>query len=159
MVVVLALALTLVAPSAAVADKPVREVLPLPPDATVDACGFPVLIHTEGQIIRNTWFDDEGNPVRAVETYPGLRYVLTNVATQRQITVSIMGPALYEFNADGSTTVTGSGPWGWWPANPGTGEPGIFLIRGRLTFTFDDEGNFSFRLLTGQIDNLCPRLG
>ena len=156
-VVALALTLGLVAPSAALARPPVREVLPLPLDVTVGECGFAVLIHAEGQTIRTTWYDDAGDPVRAVESYPGLTYVLTNVATGKQISVPIPGPAKYEFNADGSTTVTGSGPWGWWP-NPVTGEHGIFLVRGRLTFTFDDAGNFSFELLSGQLDNLCPRL-
>ena len=75
-VVALALTLGLVAPSAALARPPVREVLPLPLDVTVGECGFAVLIHAEGQTIRTTWYDDAGDPVRAVESYPGLTYVL-----------------------------------------------------------------------------------
>ena len=82
MALALTLAVTLVAPSAAFADKPLREVLPLQPDIVTQRCGFPVLVHSEGQIVRSTWFDEDGNPVRAVETYPGLKYVLTNLVTQ-----------------------------------------------------------------------------
>jgi hypothetical protein len=62
-------------------------------------------VHTVGTTIRKTWFDDLGNPVRAVETYPGLQYVLTNLDTQKQIQVSVVGPALYEFRPDGSFVV------------------------------------------------------
>ena len=154
----LMLAVTLVAPSAAVADKPLREVLPLQPDIVTQRCGFPVLVHSEGQVVRNTWFDEGGNPVRAVETYPGLKYILTNLVTQEQIAVSIVGPSLWEFATDGSATVSSAGPSVWFP-HPVTRKPGIFLIRGRYTFELDASGRLtSFRLLSGQVDNLCPRL-
>ena len=156
--VVLALLIALAAPVPAQADQPVREVIPLPPDATTEACGFPVLVQTVGTIIRRTWLDAQGNPVRAIETYPGVKYVLTNLETQKQIQFSIVGPAFYEFRPDGSFTVTGTGPWGWYPVNPETGEPGIFHIRGRLTYTVDADGNFSFDLIAGHIINVCPRL-
>ena len=156
--VVLALLIALAAPVPAQADQPVREVIPLPPDATTEACGFPVLVQTVGTIIRRTWLDAQGNPVRAIETYPGVKYVLTNLETQKQIQFSIVGPAFYEFRPDGSFTVTGTGPWGWYPENPETGEPGIFHIRGRLTYTVDADGNFSFDLIAGHIINVCPRL-
>ena len=158
MVVALVLAVALVFPSGAFAGKPVREVRPSPPDETVTACGFPVLIHSEGRTIRKTWYDDDGNPVRAIETYPGFKSVLTNLLTREQIVLAIVGPAKIEFGADGSETITGAGPWSWYPTNPVTEEPGIFLIRGRLTFTIDAEGNFSFEHLAGQIDDLCPAL-
>jgi len=158
MAVALMLAVTLVAPSAAFADKPLREVLPLQPDLVTQRCGFPVLVHSEGQILRNTWFDEDGNPVRAVETYPGLKYVLTNLATQEQIAVSIVGPTFWEFASDGSATVVSAGPSVWFPY-PVTREPGIFLITGRNTFQLDASGRLtSFRLLSGQVENLCPRL-
>jgi hypothetical protein len=157
--VLLALVVALAAPIPADAQNPVREVLPPPPDDTTEACGFPVLVHTVGTTIRKTWFDEQGNPVRAIETYPGLKYVLTNLETQKQIQFSIVGPAFYEFRPDGSFTVTGTGPWGWYPENPETGEPGIFLIRGRLTFTVDAEGNLvSFDVIVGHVVNVCSRL-
>ena len=108
--------------------------------------------------MRNTWFDEDGNPVRAVETYPGLKYVLTNLVTQEQIAVSIVGPTFWEFATDGSATVSSAGPSVWFP-HPVTREPGIFLIRGRYTFELDASGRLtSFRLLSGQVDDLCPRL-
>jgi hypothetical protein len=157
--VLLALLVTLAAPAPAHAQKPVREVFPPPDDAVTEACGFPVLVHADGAVIRKTWFDEQGNPVRAVETYPGLTYVLTNQTTQQQIQFPVVGPAFYDFHPDGSFTVTGSGPWGWWPENPETGEPGIFLIRGRLTFTVDAEGELvSFDVITGHVVNVCSRL-
>jgi hypothetical protein len=156
--VLLALVLALASPATAHAQKPVREVLPVPPDQTTEACGFPVLAHVIGATVRTTWFDGQGNPVRAIETYPRSKYVLTNLQTQKQTQLSIVGPAFYEFRPDGSFTVTGTGPWGWYPENPVTGEPGIFHIRGRLTYTVDAAGNFSFDLIAGDIVNVCPRL-
>ena len=57
--------------------------------------------------------------------------------------------------------MTGSGPWGWWPTNPETREPGIFLIRGRLTFAVDAEGDLvlgSFDVINGHVVNVCSRL-
>jgi hypothetical protein len=157
--VLFTLVLALAAPIPAQAQKPVREVLSPPEDVITEACGFPVLVHAEGAVIRTTWFDEQGNPVRAVETYPGLTYVLTNLDTQQQIQFSVVGPAFYEFRPDGSFTVTGTGPWGWWPENPETGEPGIFLIRGRLTFTIDAEGQLvSFDVINGRVVNVCSRL-
>jgi len=156
--VLLALVLALAAPATAHAQKPVREVLPVPLDQVTEACGFPVLAHVVGATVRTTWFDEQGNPVRAIETYPGSKYVLTNLQTQKRTELSIVGPAFYEFRPDGSFTVTGTGPWGWYPDNPVTGEPGIFTIRGRLTYTVDAEGNFSFDLIAGHIVNVCPRL-
>ena len=155
--VLLALMVMLVVPGVASADRPVRELIDLAPDDVTDACGFPVLVHSEGTIVRTTWLDEDGDPVRAIETYRDFRYVLTNQETQEQVSVAIPGPAFYVFNADGSTTVTGTGPWGWYPDNPETGEPGIFLFTGRLTFTFDEE-NFSFDLLSGRAVNMCAAI-
>ena len=109
-----AIVVGLAAPIPAQAQKPVREVLPTPGDVDTNACGFPVRVHTVGTTIRKTWFDEQGNPVRAVETYPGSKYVLTNLETQKQIQFTIVGPAFYEFRPDGSFTVMGTGPWGWW---------------------------------------------
>ena len=159
--VLLALVVALAVPTAAQAQKPVRDVLAPPPDDTTEACGFEVLVHAEGATIRKTWFDEQGNAVRAVETYPGSKYVLTNVDTGKQIQFPIVGPAFYEYRPDGSYTVTGSGPWGWWPTNPETREPGIFLIRGRLTFAVDAEGDLvlvSFDVINGHVVNVCSRL-
>jgi hypothetical protein len=128
------------------------------PDDTTEACGFPVLVHVVGSTVRKTWYDELDNPVRAIETYPGLKYVLTNVETQEQIQFSIVGPATYQYHPDGPFTVSRNGPWGWYPENPETGEPGIFLIRGRLTFTIDADNNLaSFDILNGHVVNVCPR--
>ena len=85
MVTAITVATMLLAPSVAAADKPVREVVDLPADEITDACGFPVLVHTEGSIVRTTWLGDDGQPVRAIETYRGFRYVLTNQRTGEQV--------------------------------------------------------------------------
>ena len=158
MVTAITVATMLLAPSVAAADKPVREAVDLPADEITDACGFPVLVHTEGSIVRTTWLGDDGEPVRAIETYRAFRFVLTNQRTGEQVSVAIPGPAFYEFGADGVTTVTGTGPWGWFPDDPETGEPGIFLFTGRLTFSFDDDDNFTFDRLSGRAVNMCGAL-
>jgi hypothetical protein len=154
--------LALVTPSAALADKPLRELLAPPSDFTLETCGFPVHVHVEGRVVSRTWFDDEGNPVRASETYPGgYRWVLTNLVTQGQLTVPVSGPVFAEFNPDGSVTVRGTGRWIWGRVYPEliTGEPGLFFIRGHFTFTVDAEGNLSgFELIGGQVESLCDDL-
>ncbi len=149
---------TLAVPGVAFADPPTREVTTEAPAPVINtSCGFPVLIEAVGKTVRKTWYDDEGNPLRAIETYPGFKWILTSLApgaSGESITLTIPGPAFYTFNPDGSTTVVGTGPWGFGGGNPDTGEPGIFLVRGRIIFHADGDIEF----VGGTIKAICPLL-
>jgi hypothetical protein len=140
------------------ADAPTREVIAPGPDATDAVCGFPVLIHSEGTTIRKTFTDNQGRVVRQIETYPGFRLVLTNVDTGESVTARIPGPLKLTFNPDGTTTFQGTGPWGWLPTHPGTGEPGIFLLYGHIHQTIDVSGNVITTTFQGHTINVCDQL-
>ena len=78
---------------------------------------------------------------------PGARRV-------RPITLTIPGPSFITFNPDGSTTTVGTGPFGFARFSPETGEPGMFLVRGRFIVHADGE----FEFVAGTIENVCSRL-
>lgn len=142
------------------AGKPTTETIPLPPDFVMSAsvCGFPVLVHSEGQDGTVTTFTDEdGNVVRQILIFPGNRQSFTNLVTGESIGVPTNGPGFWQFNPDGSSSLTGTGPWAW-GSNPVTGEPGIFWTTGRFVANFDSAGNQSSIDLTGRIVDLCAEI-
>jgi hypothetical protein len=110
-----------------------------------------------GTTIRTTRTRDDGS-IRIHESYPTLRTRLTNIGTGETIKVGIPGPAVIEVEPDGSSTLTGSGPWAWFDGLPGTGEPGIFITRGRFVAAFDADGNLLSFSLVGTIKNMCAEL-
>jgi hypothetical protein len=142
----------------AFADPPTREVIAPGPDFVDNTCGFAVLVHTEGTTIRKTYTDNQGRVVRQIETYPGFRWVLTNLNTGESFSSVIPGPLKLTFNPDGTTTFEGSGPWGWLPAHPSTGETGIFLLHGRISQTLDATGTVITTTFVGHTVNICEQL-
>ena len=62
-------------------------------------CDFPVLFHLVGTDL-GIFFDNG----REFHAFPNSRATLTNLVTQRTLTVSIAGPAHIRFGADGSLT-------------------------------------------------------
>jgi hypothetical protein len=141
----------------AAADKPEREVIPVDDSFETDVCGFPVSANITGTIIRTTRILKDGG-IRIHESYPTFRTRLTNVDTGETIKVGIPGPAIIEIAPDGSSTLTGSGPWAWFDAHPETGEPGIFITRGRFVAAFDADGNLISFSLVGTVKDMCAEL-
>jgi hypothetical protein len=153
-IVLIALA---VAPAAS-ANKPAREIIPAPDDMVItDQCAFPVLGHIEGSEIDTTFTDRAGNPVKLLGVFPGNTLTLTNFDTGTSITVGATGSFQLRVEADGSASamVTGQGVW---LGSPVTGEPGIWFQSGRVSATFDAEGNMTSVNSTGLLVNLCPQL-
>lgn len=151
-------ALVLLAPAtAASADPPTREVIPPGPDFTADICGYDILVQSEGRTVRTTFTNKQGEVVRVIETYPGFRWILTNLDTGATFTVVIPGPLKLRFNPDGTTTFQGTGPWGWIGTHPGTGETGFFLLRGRIVEVTDAAGNVTSTFRGNTVD-ICERL-
>jgi hypothetical protein len=147
----------MLAAGTAAADKPEREVFPVDDSFETDVCGFPVAVNVTGTTIRTTRVRDDGS-IRIHESYPRFRTTMTNIGTGETIKVGIPGPAKIEVAPDGSSTLTGTGPWAWFDANPETGEPGIFITRGRFVAAFDADGNLTSFSLVGTIKDMCAQL-
>jgi len=144
---------------AATANKPTREVIPAPDDRVIAGqCTFPVLGHIEGSEIDTTFTDRVGNPVKLIGVFPGNTLTLTNLDTGESITLGATGSFQLRVEADGSGSgmVTGQGAWP--DGNPITGEPGIWYQNGRVSATFDAEGNTTSIRSTGTLVNLCTQL-
>jgi len=137
-------------------DKPTREVTP--GDVTVEdgSCGFTVLLHETGTIVRITRVKHGETTFH--ETYPDLKLDLTNEDTGASTTVGIPGPGTWTIHEDATSTLKGEGPWFWFE-NPHTGEVGMFLTTGRFTQEFDAEGNtLSLTFAGGSTKDVCAEL-
>jgi len=144
---------------AATANKPTREIIPAPDDRVITGqCTFPVLGHFDGNEIDTTFTDKTGNPIKLLGVFPGNTLTLTNLDTSKSIIVGATGSFQLRVDPDGSGTgmVTGLGAWP--DGNPVTGEPGIWYQSGRVTATFDAEGNTTSIKSTGKLVNLCTQL-
>ena len=153
------LVMALAVAPAATANKPMREVNPAPGDRLISGqCTFPVLGHIEGSEINTTFTDRAGNPVRLLGVFPGNTLTLTNLDTGKSITLGATGSFQLRAEPDGSGSgmVTGHGAWP--DGNPVTGEPGIWYQSGRVSATFDSEGNTTSIESTGRLVNLCAEL-
>jgi hypothetical protein len=144
---------------AATANKPTREVIPAPGDRVItDQCAFPVLGHIEGSEIDTTFTDRAGNPVKLLGVFPGNTLTLTNVDTGKSITLGATGSFQLRVKPDGSGSAMVTGLGAWPDGNPITGEPGIWYQNGRVSATFDAEGNTTSMKSTGKLVDLCNRL-
>ena len=139
-------------------NKPYREIEPAQDDVLItDQCAFAVLAHFEGPEINTTFFDKDGNPVRLLGVFPGHTLTLTNQETGTSITLGATGSFHLQVEPDGSGSamVTGQGPW---PGKPITGEPGIWYQSGRVSTSWDAEGNTTSLTSSGTLVDLCPQL-
>jgi hypothetical protein len=144
---------------AAAANKPTREIIPAPDDRVItDQCTFPVLGHIEGSEINTTFTDKAGNPVKLLGVFPGNTLTLTNLDTGKSITLGATGSFQLRVKPDGSGSAMVTGLGAWPDGNPVTGEPGIWYQSGRVSATFDAEGNTTSINSTGKLVNLCDRL-
>jgi hypothetical protein len=144
----------------ATANKPTREIIPAPDDKVItDQCTFPVLGHIEGGEIDTTFTDRAGDPIKLLGVFPGNTLTLTNLESSKSITLGATGSFQLRVEPDGSGSgmVTGQGAWP--DGNPVTGEPGIWYQSGRVSATFDAEGNTTSIRSTGVLANLCELLG
>ncbi len=143
---------------AATANKPTREIVPGQDDRPITGqCTFAVLGHIEGHEIHLTFTDKAGDPVKLLGLFPGNTVTLTNLDTGKSITLGATGSFQLRAEPDGSSAmVTGHGVWP--VGNPITGEPGIWYQKGRVSATFDAEGNLASVKSAGTLVNLCTQL-
>lgn len=145
--------------SSAIAAKPTREIIPAPEDRLInDQCSFPVLGHIEGSEIDTTFTDRAGNPIKLLGVFPGNTLTLTNLDTGNSITVGATGSFHLRVEPDGSGSAMVTGQGAWPDGNPITGESGIWYQSGRVSTTFDAEGNTTSLRSTGTLVNLCTQL-
>src|SRR2546423_5185507 len=129
---------------AATANKPTREIISAPDDIVItDQCAFPVLGHIEGREIDTTFTDRAGDPVKLIGVFPGNTLTLTNLDTGTSIILGATGSFQLRVHRDGSVSVMVTGHGAWPTGNPVTGEPGIWYQSGRVSATFDAEGNMT----------------
>jgi hypothetical protein len=134
----------------ALSDPPTIQRFPI--DATIfDTvdCAFPVQVDIVGTDLEIT----SGN--RVFDAFPQSRVTLTNLDTERSITVSIAGPGHTTLGADGSVTLVGTGPTLFFLGFQGN--PGITLLNGRFVLTIDSQGNQTFSSV-GETRDLCAEL-
>ena len=83
---------------------------------------------------------------------------MTNLDTGKSITVGATGSFQLRVKPDGSGSAMVTGQGAWPDGNPVTGEPGIWYQSGRVSATFDAEGNTTSINSTGMLVDLCGRL-
>jgi hypothetical protein len=110
-------------------------------------CDFPIDINPLKLREELTFFSDGRIRVTGVAIVE-----VTNVDTGRSIVINSSGPSWLDRN-------TGQGPQLFFLFPTDVGGPGIYLYRGNVTYTRDDEGNFTSISATGtRSGNLCEAL-
>jgi hypothetical protein len=102
------LALVTVAPAFAAQPEIKRTVV----DDTFtvdDVCAFPLEVHVEGIERDALYYDQAGNLVQVIATFPRLRVTLTNLETGESLSFPSPSVATTKINPDGSYTVTVTG--------------------------------------------------
>jgi hypothetical protein len=112
-------------------------------------CAFPVQIHIVGTQLEITSGD------RVFDAFPQSTATLTNLDTERSLTVSIARPGHTTFGPDGSVTLVGTGPTLFFLEF--LGNPGITLLNGRFVLAVDSQGNPTFSS-RGATRDLCAEL-
>jgi hypothetical protein len=147
------LASVLVAPALAV--KPDREPLELPPVIEMgagDVCPFAVTVEflaNNGKTM--TFYDQAGEAVRSIGTGTlKIRATNTSDPDQPSVTLNISGPIHTVFHADGSSTLYfGGRSISLYPA--GT----FVLTAGRAVIRLDAAGNFVSGTNSGMSEDVC----
>jgi hypothetical protein len=139
-------------------NKPDRQITLDQGDATIEGeCAFPVFVHIAGREI-DTGFSVKNRTVfRLLGIFPGNTWTLTNLDTEKSITVGSTSSFHARVEADGSFSakVVGTGVW---VENPLTGEPGFWYQHGQVGGVFDADGNPITLRGTGSLVNLCSQL-
>ena len=91
---------SLVAVSPATAVQPVVEFGPFPGFTDTLLCGFPIETSFEGTVRTTTHVDQQGNPVRVIQTFPNITVTMTH--GDRAVSTKGPAPVMIRFASDGS---------------------------------------------------------
>jgi hypothetical protein len=124
---------------------------------TIDVCGFPVVLHSEGVFTVWNYLDDEGNVVRQrLHVERAFTVTWSNPANGKSISSVLGGPVFNVFGADGSLTQTVAGRERLFIAR---GEGPIASQVGRIVFVVDAAGNETVPFVAGPWDlDITPEL-
>jgi hypothetical protein len=111
--------------------------LTLPQPGLSALCGFTVYRRIEGFVDAALFFDDEGNPVREIDTSPSLRNTFFAPETNKSVSYPGTGTAVTEYYPDLSAVVTLDG-FLTFVHVPGSGP--LLISVGRIVFTADVVG-------------------
>jgi hypothetical protein len=153
-----ALAAAAVLAPAALADAPdVRTHTNFDSTRTITACGFPVVIHSEGVFTVWQYLDENGAVVRErLHVERAFTVTWSNPANGKSISSVLGGPVFNEFGADGSLTQTVAGRERLFIAR---GEGPVASQVGRIVFVVDANGNETIPFVAGQWDvDITPEL-
>ena len=121
-------------------------------------CAFDVVQHVEGRLKVRIFFDEAGNRVKSLQTFPEYGGYFLNTENGNSVPYEAHGPIRRTFNADG--TVSDTIPGVIKVNLPGHGV--VFINAGSYTFTYflSDPGNGTIEITGGQFDdtipNICP---
>jgi hypothetical protein len=132
-------AAAILAPAAAAAPPTVVSHEPVDRTVTFNACGFPVVSHSEGVFTTWQYFDEAGNLVRErLSVQQSYTITLTNPANGKSVSTVLGGPVILDYEPDGSVTQTIVGHERIYIV-PGQGP--IFTQVGRQVVRFDADGS------------------
>ena len=140
-------------------NKPDRQITSDQGDGLIEgACAFPVFAHVVGREIDTTFSVRDRTVMKLLGIFPGNTWTLTNLDTGTSITVGNTSSFHQRTAPNGSFSakVVGRGIWPF--ENPLTGEPGIWYQQGKVSGSFDRDGNPISINGTGSLVNLCPQL-
>ena len=143
---------------AALADPPaVRTHTDFDSTRTIAACGFPVVIHSEGIFTTWEYYDDAGNLVRQrLHVEQSFTVTWSNPANGKSISSVLGGPVVNEFAPDGTLTQTVSGRERLFIAR---GEGPIAKQVGRIVFVVAPDGTETIPFVAGHWDlDITPEL-
>ena len=143
---------------AALADPPdTRTHTDFNSTRTITACGFPVVIHSEGRFTTWNYFDESGNLVRQrLHVEQSFTVTWSNPANGKSISSVLGGPVVNEFAADGTLTQTVTGHERLFVAR---GEGPIAKQVGRIVFVVAPDGTETIPFVAGHWDlDITPEL-
>ena len=162
-VIGLAAAVALLLPAAALAAPP-QHAPAEPPDLVLpggDFCEHDVVLSTPTHRLHDTAFAPlPDGTARFVERGMAATRA-TDVTTGAVLDTKGGSSLVFRFAADGSLVVAGTGWIFVWylPGDDSDVGPGLFLVHGRATETYDTEGTFVKATFTGTAMDVCEALG
>ena len=150
----------LVPGSAAFANPPSREPVPFESFTVSGACSFDFRIDVlSGSGEATTFYDQAGN-VRLILFTGAARQRYTNLSTGQSMDYTNSSSARVVTDADGTTTVTITGPWGGdQTGGVVPGFPRAWTFHGRVVLTIDAAGNLvSITHTSGPVTDVCAAL-
>ena len=143
---------------AALADPPdTRTHVDFDSTRTITACGFPVVVHSEGVFTIWNYFDENGNLVRQrLHVERAFTVTWSNPANGKSISSVLGGPVVNEFGPDGTQTQIVAGRERLFIAR---GQGPIATQVGRIVFVVAPDGTETIPFVAGQWDvDITPEL-